>query len=32
VHIRSIMKKLQARNRTEIAFKLHAAVSNSHSF
>ncbi|MDR6293102.1 DNA-binding NarL/FixJ family response regulator [Inquilinus ginsengisoli] len=25
VHIRSIMKKLQARNRTEIAFKLHAA-------
>ncbi|OWJ68544.1 response regulator transcription factor [Inquilinus limosus] len=27
VHIRSIMKKLQARNRTEIAFKLHAARS-----
>jgi DNA-binding NarL/FixJ family response regulator len=25
VHIRSIMKKMQARNRTEIAFKLHAA-------
>ncbi|WP_225769029.1 response regulator transcription factor [Inquilinus sp. Marseille-Q2685] len=25
VHIRAIMKKLQARNRTEIAFKLHAA-------
>ncbi|MGK9170822.1 response regulator transcription factor [Inquilinus limosus] len=23
VHIRSIMKKLQARNRTEVAFKLH---------
>ncbi|MGK9237033.1 response regulator transcription factor [Inquilinus limosus] len=31
VHIRSIMKKLQARNRTEIAFKLHAARSASHS-
>lgn len=30
VHIRTIMKKLQARNRTEIAFKLHAAKS-SHS-
>ncbi|MGK9169470.1 response regulator transcription factor [Inquilinus limosus] len=27
VHIRSIMKKLQARNRTEVAFKLHAARS-----
>ncbi|WP_051248065.1 response regulator transcription factor [Inquilinus limosus] len=25
VHIRSIMKKLQARNRTEVAFRLHAA-------
>jgi len=25
VHIRGIMKKLQARNRTEVAFKLHAA-------
>jgi DNA-binding NarL/FixJ family response regulator len=25
VHIRTIMKKLQARNRTEVAFKLHAA-------
>ena len=24
VHIRSIMKKLQARNRTEVAFKLHS--------
>jgi DNA-binding NarL/FixJ family response regulator len=23
VHIRSIMKKLHARNRTEVAFKLH---------
>lgn len=23
VHIRSIMKKLQARNRTEVAFKMH---------
>lgn len=32
VHIRTIMKKLRARNRTEVAFKLHAAVSNSHSF
>lgn len=31
VHIRSIMKKLQARNRTEIAFKLHAAKSGRHS-
>lgn len=31
VHIRSIMKKLQARNRTEVAFKLHAAKSGSHS-
>ncbi|WP_343716595.1 response regulator transcription factor [Inquilinus sp.] len=29
VHIRSIMKKLQARNRTEIAFKLHAAKSRA---
>jgi DNA-binding NarL/FixJ family response regulator len=29
VHIRTIMKKLQARNRTEIAFKLHAAKSGS---
>jgi DNA-binding NarL/FixJ family response regulator len=26
VHIRSIMKKLQARNRTEVAFKLHNLV------
>ena len=25
VHVRTLMKKLQARNRTEIAFKLHAA-------
>jgi len=25
VHLRTIMKKLQARNRTEVAFKLHAA-------
>ena len=31
VHIRSIMKKLHARNRTEIAFKLHAAKSGRHS-
>ncbi len=23
VHVRSIMRKLQARNRTEVAFKLH---------
>jgi DNA-binding NarL/FixJ family response regulator len=29
VHIRSIMKKMQARNRTEIAFKLHAAKDGS---
>ncbi|MGF6233690.1 DNA-binding NarL/FixJ family response regulator [Inquilinus ginsengisoli] len=29
VHIRSIMKKLQARNRTEIAFKLHAAKTRA---
>jgi DNA-binding NarL/FixJ family response regulator len=29
VHIRSIMKKLQARNRTEIAFKLHAAKNRA---
>jgi DNA-binding NarL/FixJ family response regulator len=28
VHIRSIMKKLQARNRTEVAFKLHSVVSS----
>jgi DNA-binding NarL/FixJ family response regulator len=31
VHIRSIMKKLHARNRTEIAFKLHAAKSSHRS-
>ncbi|MGF6232031.1 DNA-binding NarL/FixJ family response regulator [Inquilinus ginsengisoli] len=31
VHIRTIMKKLQARNRTEIAFKLHAAKGGSHT-
>jgi DNA-binding NarL/FixJ family response regulator len=31
VHIRTIMKKLQARNRTEIAFKLHAAKSSYSS-
>jgi DNA-binding NarL/FixJ family response regulator len=31
VHIRSIMKKMQARNRTEIAFKLHAAQGSSHT-
>ncbi|MGK9171384.1 response regulator transcription factor [Inquilinus limosus] len=29
VHVRTIMKKLQARNRTEIAFKLHAAKGGS---
>ncbi|MGF6233691.1 DNA-binding NarL/FixJ family response regulator [Inquilinus ginsengisoli] len=29
VHIRTIMKKLQARNRTEIAFKLHAAKTRA---
>jgi DNA-binding NarL/FixJ family response regulator len=29
VHIRTIMKKLQARNRTEIAFKLHAAKARA---
>jgi DNA-binding NarL/FixJ family response regulator len=27
VHIRSIMKKLQARNRTEVAFKLHSLTA-----
>ncbi|MGL4962155.1 MAG: LuxR C-terminal-related transcriptional regulator [Inquilinus sp.] len=26
VHIRGIMKKLQARNRTEVAFKMHSLV------
>lgn len=30
VHIRAIMKKLQARNRTEVAFKLHAAGSGAY--
>ncbi len=29
VHVRTIMKKLQARNRTEIAFKLHSAKSGA---
>ncbi|MGO4123523.1 LuxR C-terminal-related transcriptional regulator [Inquilinus sp. YAF38] len=29
VHIRTIMKKLQARNRTEVAFKLHAAKTRA---
>ncbi len=29
VHIRGIMRKMQARNRTEIAFKLHAAKNGS---
>ena len=28
VHIRSIMKKLQARNRTEVALKLHNLVQS----
>lgn len=31
VHIRSIMRKLQARNRTEVAFKLHAAQPRSNT-
>jgi DNA-binding NarL/FixJ family response regulator len=31
VHIRAIMKKLQARNRTEVAFKLHAAKTAAYS-
>ncbi|WP_342241271.1 response regulator transcription factor [Inquilinus sp. OTU3971] len=31
VHVRTIMRKLQARNRTEVAFKLHAAKSGSDS-
>src|SRR5206468_7307027 len=31
VHIRTIMRKLQARNRTEVAFKLHAARSAAPS-
>jgi DNA-binding NarL/FixJ family response regulator len=31
VHIRSIMKKMQARNRTEIAFMLHAAKGDFHT-
>ncbi|MGO4124352.1 LuxR C-terminal-related transcriptional regulator [Inquilinus sp. YAF38] len=29
VHIRSIMRKLHARNRTEVAFKLHAAKTRA---
>jgi len=29
VHLRTIMKKLQARNRTEVAFKLHAAKTRA---
>ncbi len=29
VHIRTIMKKLKARNRTEVAFKLHAAKTRA---
>ncbi len=29
VHIRTIMKKLQARNRTEVAFKLHEAKTRA---
>jgi DNA-binding NarL/FixJ family response regulator len=29
VHIRTIMKKLHARNRTEVAFKLHAAKARA---
>ncbi len=29
VHIRTIMKKLHARNRTEVAFKLHAAKTRA---
>lgn len=31
VHIRSIMKKLQARNRTEVAFKLHNLTARQAS-
>jgi DNA-binding NarL/FixJ family response regulator len=31
VHTRSIMKKLQARNRTEVAFKLHATKAGPRS-
>jgi len=31
VHIRSIMKKLQARNRTEVAFKLHNLMAGQTS-
>jgi DNA-binding NarL/FixJ family response regulator len=31
VHVRSIMKKLQARNRTEVAFKLHSLAPRSGS-
>jgi DNA-binding NarL/FixJ family response regulator len=31
VHTRSIMKKLQARNRTEVAFKLHATKAAPRS-
>jgi DNA-binding NarL/FixJ family response regulator len=29
VHVRSIMKKLQAKNRTEVAFKLHSLAPRS---
>ena len=31
VHIRSIMKKLQARNRTEVAFKMHSLTARQAS-
>jgi DNA-binding NarL/FixJ family response regulator len=31
VHVRSIMKKLQAQNRTEVAFKLHSLAPRSGS-
>jgi DNA-binding NarL/FixJ family response regulator len=29
VHMRTIMKTLQARNRTEVAFKLHSATGSA---
>jgi DNA-binding NarL/FixJ family response regulator len=31
VHVRSVMKKLQAQNRTEVAFKLHSLAPRSGS-
>jgi len=32
VHVRNIMKKLQARNRTEVAYKLHGSRSPTAAF